>query len=95
LISSVGSILSSDGTRKAPAIGPDKDSDKRQRAAIESFGKRSGLALVGEFTDAAVSGADPIEARPGFAAFFRCSSANSALFLTICSRTLRKFKYPS
>jgi DNA invertase Pin-like site-specific DNA recombinase len=55
-------------TSSAANVGSDKDSDKRQRTAIESFAKRAGLILVGEFTDAAVSGADPIESRPGFGA---------------------------
>jgi DNA invertase Pin-like site-specific DNA recombinase len=54
-------------TSSAANVGADKDSDKRQRAAIEGYGKRAGFALVGEFNDAAVSGADPIEIRPGFA----------------------------
>jgi DNA invertase Pin-like site-specific DNA recombinase len=54
-------------TSSAANVGSDKDSDKRQRAAIEGFAKRAGFALVGEFTDAAVSGADPIETRRGFA----------------------------
>jgi DNA invertase Pin-like site-specific DNA recombinase len=55
-------------TSSAANVGADKDSDKRQRTAIEAFAKRSGFALVCEFNDAAVRGADPIEARPGFAA---------------------------
>jgi DNA invertase Pin-like site-specific DNA recombinase len=55
-------------TSSAANVGPDKDSERRQRAAIESFARRAGLALFAEFTDAAVSGADPIEERPGFAA---------------------------
>lgn len=55
-------------TSSAANVGADKDSDKRQRAAIEGYAKRAGFALVGEFNDAAVSGADPIETRPGFAA---------------------------
>jgi DNA invertase Pin-like site-specific DNA recombinase len=55
-------------TSSASNVGADKDSDKRQRAAIEGFAKRAGFALVEEYNDAAVSGADPIEARPGFAA---------------------------
>ena len=42
-------------TSSAANVGPDKDSDKRQRTAIESFAKRAGFALVDEFTDAAVS----------------------------------------
>ena len=54
-------------TSSAANVGADKDSDKRQRAAIEGYAKRAGFALVGEFTDAAVSGADPIETRRGFA----------------------------
>ena len=47
---------------------PDKDSDKRQRAAIEGFARRAGYELVVEHYDAAVSGADPIDTRPGFKA---------------------------
>jgi len=53
-------------TSSAANVGADKDSDKRQRAAIEGYAKRAGFALVEEFNDAAVSGADPIEIRPGF-----------------------------
>ena len=54
-------------TSSAANVGADKDSDKRQRAAIEAFARRSGFDLVAEFNDAAVSGADPIDTRPGFA----------------------------
>ena len=54
-------------TSSAANVGTDKDSDKRQRAAIAGYAKRAGFALVEEFNDAAVSGADPIEIRPGFA----------------------------
>jgi DNA invertase Pin-like site-specific DNA recombinase len=55
-------------TSSAANVGADKDSDKRQRAAIHSFAKRERLEIVEEFYDADVSGADPIESRPGFAA---------------------------
>ncbi|MET3967270.1 recombinase family protein [Bradyrhizobium sp. S3.9.1] len=55
-------------TSSAANVGADKDSDKRQRAAIEGFAKRAGFVLVGEFNDAAVSGADPIESRARFTA---------------------------
>lgn len=55
-------------TSSAANIGQDKDSDRRQRAAIEAFAKLAGFVLVGEYYDAAVSGTDPIEERPGFAA---------------------------
>jgi DNA invertase Pin-like site-specific DNA recombinase len=49
-------------------VGPDKDSDKRQRDAIHAFAKRAGFEIVGEYYDAGVKGADPIEGRPGFKA---------------------------
>lgn len=55
-------------TSSAANVGADKDSEKRQRAAIESYAKRSGFTLVSEFSDPGVSGADPIETRPGFSA---------------------------
>ncbi len=55
-------------TSSAANVGADKDSEKRQRTTIESYAKRAGFILFGEFTDAAVSGADPIESRAGFSA---------------------------
>lgn len=55
-------------TSSAANVGADEDSDRRQRAAIESFARANGYELVNEFYDAAVSGADPIAERPGFAA---------------------------
>ena len=54
-------------TSSATNVGADKDSDKRQRASIHAFSKRAGFEIVGEFYDEAVSGADPIEGRKGFA----------------------------
>jgi DNA invertase Pin-like site-specific DNA recombinase len=55
-------------TSSAASVGADKDSDKRQREAIGRFANSAGLELVGEYYDAAVSGADPIDTRPGFRA---------------------------
>jgi DNA invertase Pin-like site-specific DNA recombinase len=55
-------------TSSAANVGTDKDSDRRQRQAIQTFAKRSGFGIVEEFYDASVSGADPIETRAGFAA---------------------------
>lgn len=55
-------------TSSAANVGSDKDSDKRQRVAIEAFAKRAGLEITEEFYDQDVSGADPIESRPGFSA---------------------------
>jgi DNA invertase Pin-like site-specific DNA recombinase len=55
-------------TSSATNVGADKDSEKRQRAAIEGYAKRARMVVVDWFYDPAVSGADPIETRPGFSA---------------------------
>lgn len=54
-------------TSSAANVGADKDSDKRQLAAIEAFAKANGYRVTEVFYDAAVSGADPVAERPGFA----------------------------
>jgi DNA invertase Pin-like site-specific DNA recombinase len=59
-------------------VGADKDSDKRQRAAIEAYGKAAGFQIVGEFYDAAVSGADPVSERSGFAEMLERLMSNGA-----------------
>src|SRR5262245_16381052 len=53
-------------TSSAANVGADKDSELRQREAVQRYANRAGLALAGEYYDAAVSGADPIDLRPGF-----------------------------
>src|SRR5262245_55988240 len=63
-------------TSSAVNVGADKDSDKRQRAAIEAFARTHGYELAGEFYDAAVSGADPIAERPGFKAMLERIAGN-------------------
>jgi DNA invertase Pin-like site-specific DNA recombinase len=76
-------------TSSAANVGTDKDSEKRQRAAIEAFAKRAGYELVDEFYDAAVSGADPIDTRPGFAAMLERIEGNGAR--TIIVETASRF----
>ena len=51
-------------TSSATNVGDGKDSEARQRKAIEGFAKSAGYVIVDWFYDAAVSGADPIETRP-------------------------------
>jgi hypothetical protein len=65
-------------TSSAANVGDGKDSEARQRRAIESYAKRAGIVIVDWFDDAAVSGADPIESRPGFAAALTRIAGNGA-----------------
>jgi len=53
-------------TSSATNVGADKDSDKRQRAAIDTYAAANGVEILAEFYDVAISGADPIQSRPGF-----------------------------
>lgn len=52
------------------------DSDHRQRTAIRSYAMRVGVEVVKEFYDAAVSGADPIDSREGFASLLSWATEN-------------------
>jgi DNA invertase Pin-like site-specific DNA recombinase len=70
-------------TSSASNVGTDKDSDKRQRDAIAGFAKRAGLDLVDEFYDAAVSGKDPIEGRPGFKALLERIVSNGVRIVIV------------
>lgn len=65
-------------TSSATNVGADKDSARRQREAIQDHAAAHGLELVGEFYDAAVSGADPISDRPGFAKMLAAAGAAGA-----------------
>ena len=53
-------------TSSAANVGTDKDSEKRQRGAIETFARSAGYEIVETYYDEAVSGADSIDIRPGF-----------------------------
>jgi DNA invertase Pin-like site-specific DNA recombinase len=55
-------------TSSAANVGADKDSERRQREAVQAYAKSARMTLAEEFYDAAVSGADPIDERPGFVA---------------------------
>jgi DNA invertase Pin-like site-specific DNA recombinase len=72
LVQAVGYVR----TSSAANVGRDKDSEPRQRRAIERFAKSAGYEIVDWFNDPAVSGADPIETRPGFAALLNRIEGN-------------------
>ena len=70
-------------TSSAANVGRDKDSDKRQRAAIAAFAKARGYQIVEEFYDAAVSGADPINEREGFKAMLDRIAGNGVKVILV------------
>jgi DNA invertase Pin-like site-specific DNA recombinase len=70
-------------TSSAANVGRDKDSDKRQRAAIAAFAKARGYQIAEEFYDAAVSGADPIDQRPGFKAMLDRIAGNGVKVILV------------
>jgi DNA invertase Pin-like site-specific DNA recombinase len=76
-------------TSSAGNVGDGKDSETRQRKAIEGYAKRAGMVIVDWFYDTAVSGADPIEARPGFAALLARIAGNGVR--TIIVETANRF----
>jgi DNA invertase Pin-like site-specific DNA recombinase len=78
-------------TSSAANVGPDKDSLARQREAVTAYAKAHGLMIVREFYDAAVSGADPIDQRPGFLAMLQYLHSNGArvILLETASRFAR------
>jgi DNA invertase Pin-like site-specific DNA recombinase len=76
-------------TSSAANVGEDKDSAKRQREAIHSYASRAGYAVVQEFYDAAVSGADPVNERPGFGDMLKRIAGNGVR--TIIVETANRF----
>ena len=69
--------------------GEGKDSEARQRKAIEGYAKSAGFVIVDWFYDAAVSGADPIETRPGFTGVLARIAGNGVR--TIIVETANRF----
>lgn len=63
-------------TSSASNVGPDKDSERRQRVAVLAYAKQAGFNVVGEYYDASVSGADPVDSRAGFAAMLKRIEGN-------------------
>jgi DNA invertase Pin-like site-specific DNA recombinase len=70
-------------TSSAANVGGDKDSEARQRAAIEGYAKHAGIVIVDWFYDAAVKGADPVTERPGFAAMLDRIASNGVRTIVV------------
>jgi DNA invertase Pin-like site-specific DNA recombinase len=76
-------------TSSATNVGPDRDSEQRQREAVMRFAKANGLEVIEEFYDAAVSGADPVDERPGFVAMLARIAGNGVK--TVLVETASRF----
>src|SRR5215203_1643853 len=76
-------------TSSAANVGADKDSEKRQRQAVEAFAKAAGYEIVDSYYDEAVSGAEHVAARPGFAAMLERIAADGVR--TIIVETANRF----
>jgi DNA invertase Pin-like site-specific DNA recombinase len=63
-------------TSSAANVGEGKHSERRQRAAIAGYAGADGYEIVDGFYDAAVRGADPVTARPGFSAMLDRIASN-------------------
>src|ERR1051325_423984 len=70
-------------TSSTTNTGPDKDSERRQREAIQAFAKREGFTLIEDFSDPGVSGADPIAERPGFGQLLDRIEANGVRIVIV------------
>ena len=70
-------------TSSASNVGQDKDSLTRQQAAVAAYATARGLEIVREFYDAAVSGADRIDAREGFAEMVGYMQGNGARIILV------------
>ena len=65
-------------TSSAANVGEDKDSQTRQRLAVQGYAERHRLEIVHEYYDAAVKGTDAVDMRPGFAEMIAYMSSNGA-----------------
>lgn len=70
-------------TSSAANLGADKDSEARQRDAIKAFADANEITILDWYFDAAVSGADHIEDRPGFASLLDRIDSNGVRTILI------------
>jgi len=70
-------------TSSASNVGADKDSLKRQQEAVAAYATANGIEIVKEYYDAAVSGADPINERPGFSDMLSYLHGNGARIILV------------
>lgn len=69
--------------RTSSATNVGGDSSHRQREAIAHYARAAGVTMAGEFNDAAVSGADPIDQRPGFTELLAWAAENGVTTIVV------------
>jgi DNA invertase Pin-like site-specific DNA recombinase len=74
---------------KKNGLREDKDSRVRQEVAVRAYASANDIEIVGEFYDAAVSGADMIHVRPGFDDMLKAILSNGVR--TILVETANRF----
>jgi DNA invertase Pin-like site-specific DNA recombinase len=74
---------------KKKGLSEDKDSRVRQELAVRTYASANDIEIVGEFYDAAVSGADMIHTRPGFDEMLKAILGNGVR--TILVETANRF----
>ena len=70
-------------------VGEDKDTLKRQRAAVYAFAKAASYHIVAEYSDDGVKGADPVDQRAGFAGLLKHIAGNGVR--TVLVETASRF----
>ena len=80
-IEAIAYLRTSSPTNANKGLSADKDSDKRQRAAIIGFAAANGYTIVDEFYDV-VSGSDPID-QPGFKAMLDRIAGNGVRVILV------------
>ena len=76
-------------TSSSANVGGDKDSLARQESAVRAYAATHGVEIVEAFYDAAVSGADAIDARPGFQDLLTAIAGNGVR--TVLVETANRF----
>jgi DNA invertase Pin-like site-specific DNA recombinase len=70
-------------TSSATNVGQDKDSLARQESAVRRFAAHNDIEIVGEYYDAAVSGADPLDQRESFKLLLQRITSNGVRIILV------------
>jgi DNA invertase Pin-like site-specific DNA recombinase len=72
-------------------VGEEKDTLKRQRAAVYAFAKAAAYHIVAEYSDDGAKGGDPVDQRAGFAAMLKHIAVAGNGVRTVLVETASRF----